>query len=64
LTAEQVKKSLDGEASVFMLFSSLKESSEKGVSNLPILQELPEVFPYDITNLLPKREVEFAIYLL
>jgi len=29
LTAEQVKKSLDGEASVFMMFASLKESREK-----------------------------------
>jgi len=31
LTAEQVKKSLDGEACVFMMFPSLKESTEKGV---------------------------------
>jgi len=29
LTTEQVKKSLDGEASVIMMFASLKESSEK-----------------------------------
>ena len=29
LTAEQVKKSLNGEASVFMMFASLKENSEK-----------------------------------
>jgi uncharacterized Fe-S cluster protein YjdI len=48
LTAEQVKKSLDGEASVFMMFASLKESSEKGVSDLPVVQEFPEVFPDDI----------------
>jgi len=61
LTAEQVKKSLDGEASVFMMFASLKESSEKGVGDLPLVQEFPEVFPDDITDLPPKREVEFAI---
>ena len=36
LTALQVKNSLDGEASVFMMFASLKESSEKGVGNLPV----------------------------
>ncbi len=29
LTAEQVKKSLDGEASVFMMFASLKERVRK-----------------------------------
>ena len=37
LTAEQVKKYLDGEACVFMMFESLKESSEKGVSDLPVV---------------------------
>jgi hypothetical protein len=41
LTAEQVKKSLDGEASVFMMFASLKESSEKGVGDFPVVQEFP-----------------------
>jgi len=41
LTAEQMKKSLDGEASVFMMFASLKESSEKGVGDLPVVQEFP-----------------------
>jgi len=37
LTAEQVKKSLDGEACVFMMFASLKESSEKGIGDLPVV---------------------------
>ena len=41
LSAEQVKKSLDGEASVFMMFASLKESSEKGEDDLPVVQESP-----------------------
>jgi len=61
LTVEQVKKSLDGEASVFMMFASLKESNEKGVGDLPVVQEFPEVFPDDITDLPLEREVEFAI---
>jgi len=64
LTVEQVKKSLDGEASVFMTFPSLKESSEKRVGDLPIVQEFPEVFPDDITDLPLEREVEFAIDLV
>jgi hypothetical protein len=64
LTAEQVKKSLDGEASVFMMFASLKESSEKGVGDLPVVQEFPKVFPDDITELPPERKVEFAIDLV
>ena len=64
LTAEQVKKSLDGEASVFMMFASLKERGEKGVSDLPVVQEFPEVFPDDVSDLPPEREVEFAIDLV
>jgi hypothetical protein len=64
LTAEQVKKSLDREASVFMMFASLKESSEKGVGDLPVVQEFPEVFPDDIMELPPERELEFAIDLV
>jgi len=64
LTAEQVKQSLDGEACLFMMFASLKESGEKGVSDLSIVQVFPEVFPDDITDLPPEREVEFAIDLV
>jgi len=61
MTAEQVKKSLDGETSVFMMSASLKESCEKGVGDLPVVQEFPEVFLDDIIDLPPEREVEFAI---
>jgi len=64
LTAEQVKKSLDGEACVFMMFASLKENSEKGIGDLPVVQEFPEVFPDEITELPPEREVEIAIDLV
>jgi len=61
LTGEQVKKSLDGKASVFMMFASLKESGEKGVGDFPVVQEFPEVFSDDIIDLPPEGEVEFAI---
>jgi len=64
LTAEQVKKSLDGEASVFIMFTSLKKSREKDVGDLSVVQEFPQVFPDDITDLPPEREVEFAIDLV
>jgi len=40
---------LDGEASVFMMFALLKEISEKGVDDLSVVQEFPEVFPDDVT---------------
>jgi len=64
LTAEQVKESLNGEASVFMMFASLKESGEKGVGDFPVVQEFPEVFPDDIIDLPREREVAFAIELV
>jgi len=64
LTAEKMNKSLDGEACVFMMFASLKESSEKGIGDLSAVQEFPEVFSDDITELLPEREVEFEIDLV
>jgi len=47
-----------------MMFASLKESGEKGVSDLPVVQEFPEVFPDNITDLPPEREVEFSIDLV
>ena len=46
------------------MFASLKESSEKGIGDLPVVQEFPEVFSDDITELPPEREVEFAIDLV
>jgi len=46
------------------MFFSLKVSSEKGVGELPVVQEFLEVFPDDVTDLPPKREVEFAIDLV
>jgi len=45
---------------VFMMFASLKEIGEKGVSDLPVVQE----FPDDISDLPLEREVEFAIDLV
>jgi hypothetical protein len=46
------------------MFTSLKESGEKGVGDLPVVQKFPEVFLDDITELPPEREVEFAIDLV
>ena len=44
----------------FDLVASLKEGSERGVGNLPVVREFPDVFSEDIINLPPEREVEFA----
>jgi hypothetical protein len=42
----------------------LKESSKKGVGDLPVVQKFLEVFSDDITDLPPEREVEFVIDLV
>jgi len=47
-----------------MMFASLKGSSEKGIGDLPVVQEFQEVFPDDITELPPERDIEFAIDLV
>ncbi|MCI72178.1 cellular nucleic acid-binding protein [Trifolium medium] len=46
---------------VFVMFASLmmEEKSENGA--LPVMCEFPYVFPEDISDLPPEREVEFAI---
>jgi hypothetical protein len=62
LTAEQVKKSLDGENSVFMMFASLKESSDKGVGDLPAVQEFLEVFQK--TLLIYRRREKWSLQLI
>ena len=50
-----MKKSLDSEVCVFMMFSSLKGEVEKGVKNLSVVEEFSEVFPHDINDLPPER---------
>jgi hypothetical protein len=55
LIVEQVKKSLDGEACMFMMFSSLKEGVEKGVGDFHVVREFTYDFPDDITDLPPER---------
>jgi len=57
LIAGQVKNSLDNEACVFMMFASLKGDVEKGVSDLLVVKEFPEVVPNDIIGLPPEKEV-------
>lgn len=52
------------EAQVFVMFSSLKIEGKVTLEDIPIVCEFPYVFPDDITDLLPEREVEFAIDLV
>nr|GEW92171.1 putative reverse transcriptase domain-containing protein [Tanacetum cinerariifolium] len=40
------------------------KSKEKGLENVPIVQDFPEVFPEDLPGILPTRQVEFQIDLI
>ena len=46
-----------------ILFSATTEEPAR-VRNFPVVSEFPEVFPEDISELSPEREVEFTIDLV
>ncbi|MCI85268.1 cellular nucleic acid-binding protein, partial [Trifolium medium] len=49
---------------MFMMFASLKLEGGVKVEELPIVCEFPDVFPEDIYDVPPKRDVEFTIDLV
>ncbi|CAJ2651172.1 unnamed protein product [Trifolium pratense] len=49
---------------VYALFASLKMEGEVKVEGLPVVCEFPDVFPEDVSDVPPKREVEFTIDLV
>ncbi|CAJ2638292.1 unnamed protein product [Trifolium pratense] len=49
---------------VYALFASLKMEGEVKMEELPVVCEFPDVFPEDVSDVPPKREVEFTIDLL
>ena len=54
-------KSLKEHAEMFVMFASLKLGGESGENQLPVVCEFPDVFPEDVSDLPPEREVEFSI---
>ena len=55
---------LEDEAKMFAVFASLSVESKTSIEELPVVYEFTEVFPDDITELPPEREVEFSIDLV
>ena len=47
-----------------MMFASLKDSSEKGIGDLLVVQEFPEVFPDNITELPYRRREKLSLQLI
>src|SRR3954463_2558539 len=51
-------------AVVFMLCSSMEVKGSDNTGEIWVVNEYPEVFPEDVSELPPEREVEFAIELI
>ncbi|MCI54576.1 cellular nucleic acid-binding protein, partial [Trifolium medium] len=64
MSSKEVKKSLGEHAEIFAMFASLKLEGGAEMEELPVVCEFPDVFPGDVSDLPPKREVEFAIDLI
>ncbi|MCI57943.1 cellular nucleic acid-binding protein, partial [Trifolium medium] len=64
MSSKEVRKSLGEDAEVFAMFASLKLEGGATMEELPIVREFPDVFPGDVSDVPPEREVEFAIDLI
>ncbi|XP_050914985.1 uncharacterized protein LOC127129926 [Lathyrus oleraceus] len=64
LSARELKELLEEEAQMFALFTTLSAKSQAVIDELQVMRDFPEVFPDDISDVLPEREVEFSIDLV
>ncbi|XP_050916142.1 uncharacterized protein LOC127131256 [Lathyrus oleraceus] len=64
MSGNQVKESLKNDAWVFMMFASLKAESKAVIGDLPVVHDFTDLFPDDVSDFPPKREVKFAIDLV
>ncbi|XP_058764750.1 uncharacterized protein LOC131638219 [Vicia villosa] len=64
ISTKELRILLEDEAKMFVVFASLSVEGKASINELPVVKEFPEVFPDDITELPPKRGVEFAIDLV
>ena len=47
-----------------MILSNLEIETKVSMCDLPVVREFPEVFPEDISDVPPEREIEFSIDLV
>src|SRR4051812_412153 len=64
MTSRQVDDAVKDGAAVFMLFASMEVKGNAVSSELPIVRDFLKVFPEDVRELPPEREVEFTIDLI
>src|SRR3954462_1919070 len=64
MTARQVNEAIGDGATVFMLFAVMNSKERVVSGELPVVFDFPEVFPEEVNELPPEREVEFSIDLV
>ncbi|XP_058763723.1 uncharacterized protein LOC131637155 [Vicia villosa] len=64
LSARQLRKLMQEETQVFSLTTSLSIENQATIDELKVVREFPKVFPDEIPDVPPEREVEFAIDLV
>ncbi|GAU10407.1 hypothetical protein TSUD_417730 [Trifolium subterraneum] len=64
MNGEELKESLNDHGELFMVFGSLKLEGGIKLEELPVVREFSDVFPEDVSDLPPEREVEFGIDLV
>ncbi|GAU25208.1 hypothetical protein TSUD_151080 [Trifolium subterraneum] len=64
MNEEEMKESLNDQGELFMVFGSLKLEGGVKLEEIPVISEFSDVFPEDISDLPPEREVEFSIDLV
>ncbi|MCI97321.1 enzymatic polyprotein, partial [Trifolium medium] len=58
MSTKQVKESVKEQAELFAVFASLKLESKVKMEELSVVCEFPDVFPGDVSDVPPEREVE------
>jgi len=63
MSALSIGKSLRQGCTVFLCFISEVKSKDVKFEDIPVVKEFPDVFPQEIPDLPPKREIDFEIEL-
>ncbi|MCI63535.1 cellular nucleic acid-binding protein, partial [Trifolium medium] len=61
MCSREVERSVKAQEDLFVMFASLMMEEKSEVGALPVVCEFEDVFPKDISDLPPEREVEFSI---
>src|ERR1051325_7616566 len=64
MSAKQMNLAVNDGVVVFMLYSLTEVKGKSKSDEMPVVNEFPEVFPEDVSELPPEREVEFTIDLI